>query len=102
MSESQFSRPRLGPNDRTRDLIAAFLAIDIQRSPEWARDLLAKIAAVKAGELPSWERLGNAYRLSVSAQDALIEDLIDPTNPPQRFPLGELEAAVAAWIKAIG
>jgi hypothetical protein len=102
MSESQFSWPRHGANDRARELIAAFLVMDIQHSPDWARDLLAKIAAVKAGTLPSWERLGNAYRLSVTAEAALIEDLIDPANPPQRLPLEELEAAVAAWIEAIG
>jgi hypothetical protein len=102
MSESQFSWPGQGANDRARDLIAAFLVMDVQRSPDWGRDLLAKIAAVKVGALPSWERVGNAYRLSVSAEGALIEDLIDPTNPPQRVPLEELEAAVAAWIEAIG
>jgi hypothetical protein len=30
------------------------------------------------------------------------EDLVDPTTAPQRFPLEELEAAVTAWLAAIG
>ena len=102
MSDSEFSWPRKGTNDRARDLIAAFLMMDIQRSPDWARDLLGKITDVKTGALPSWERIGNAYRLHLSAEGALIEDLVDPTGAPQRLPLEELEAAVEAWIEAIG
>jgi hypothetical protein len=102
MSDHQFSWPRRGANDHARDLIAAFLVMDIQRGPDWARDLLAQIAAVKTGAQPSWERLGNAYRLYLSAEGALIEDLVDSTSAPQRLPLEELEAAVVAWIEAIG
>jgi hypothetical protein len=101
MSDSEFSWPRKGANDRARDLIAAFLMMDIQRSPDWARELLARIADVKTGALPSWERVGNAYRLRLSAEGALIEDLVDPTGAPQRLPLEELEAAVEAWIEAL-
>jgi hypothetical protein len=102
MSDQQFSWPSKGGNDRARELIAAFLVIDIQQSPEWARELLAKIADVKAGTLPSWERLGNAYRLYVSANGGLIEDRVGPASAPQRFPLEELEAAATAWLEAIG
>jgi hypothetical protein len=102
MSDPQFSWPSKGADDRARELIAAFLVMDIQRSPHWARDLLAKIAAVKTGALPSWERVGNAYRLCLSAEGALIEDLVGPTNAPQRLSLEELEAAVTAWLDAIG
>jgi hypothetical protein len=76
--------------------------MDIQRSLDWAQDLLAKIADVKTGALPSWERIGNAYRLYLSAEGALIEDLVDPNNAPQRVPLPELEAAVTAWIETVG
>jgi hypothetical protein len=38
----------------------------------------------------------------LSAEGALIEDLVDSTNVPQRLPLEELEAGVTAWIDAIG
>jgi hypothetical protein len=101
MPNHQFSWPRKGANDGARDLIAAFLVIDIQRSPDWARDLLGKITAVQTGALPSWERIGNAYRLYISAEGGRIEDRIDSTKAPQRFPLQELEAAVTAWLEAI-
>jgi hypothetical protein len=102
MSDPQFSWPGGRANDRLHDRVAAFLVLDIQRSPEWARDLLTKIADVKTGALPSWERIGNAYRLHLSAAGALIEDLVAPTGAPQRVPLQELEAAVTAWLEAIG
>jgi hypothetical protein len=101
MSEQPFTWPRKGANDRARDLIAAFLLLDIQRSPDWARELLAKIADVQAGALPSWERFGNAYRLYISADGGFIEDRIDATSAPQPFPLDELAAAAAAWLEAI-
>jgi hypothetical protein len=101
MSDQQFSWPRRGGDDRARELIAAFLVIDIQQSPEWARELLGKIADVKVGMLPSWERIGNAYRLYLSAGGGLIEDRIGPPSAVQHFPLEELEAAVTAWLEAI-
>jgi hypothetical protein len=101
MSEPQFSWPKQGASDRARELIAAFLVIDIQHSPDWARDLLAKIAAVRIGALPAWERIGNAYRLSLSAAGGFIEDRNDALSMPQRFPLAELETAVRAWLDAI-
>jgi hypothetical protein len=97
MSDQQFSWPSQGASDRARDLIAAFLVIDIQHSPDWARDLLARIAQVKAGEIPAWERIGNAYRLSITAEGGLIEDRLDAASPPQHFPLEELAAALTAW-----
>jgi hypothetical protein len=101
MSDHRFSWPRKGASDGARDLIAAFLVIDIQRSPDWARDLLANITDVQTGALPSWERIGNAYRLYISAEGGRIEDRVDSTKAPQRFPLQELEAAVTAWLEAI-
>jgi hypothetical protein len=102
MSDPQFPRPRGRAHGRAHDRIAAFLVMDIQRSPDWARDLLAKIAAVKTGGLSSWERIGNAYRLYLSAEGALIEDLVGPASAPPRVPLEELETAVRAWLDAIG
>jgi hypothetical protein len=74
----------------------------IQRSLDWTRELLPKIADVKAGMLPSWERMGNADHLYSSAEGARLGDVVDPTSVPQRFPLGQLEAAVPTWIAAVG
>ena len=101
MSDPTVSWPSGGTDDRARELIAAFLVMDIQRSLDWARELLGKITDVKSAALPSWQRVGNAYRLRLSAEGALIEDLVEPTNTTQPLPLEELEAAVTAWIEAI-
>jgi hypothetical protein len=101
MSESQFSWPGRRANDSAHNQLAAFLMLDIQRSPDWARDLLAKIADVKTGALPAWERIGNAYRLYLSGEGALIEDLVERRSASQRLPLAELEAAVTAWIETM-
>jgi hypothetical protein len=101
MSDAQFSWPGRRAKNRAHDRLAAFLMMDVQRSPDWARDIVAKIADVKTGALSSWERIGNAYRLYLSAEGALIEDLVDRRSTPQRLPLAELEAAVTAWIEAI-
>jgi hypothetical protein len=95
MSDPEFPRRRGRAHDRAHDRIAAFLVMDIQRS-------LAKIADVKTGARSSWERIGNAYRLSLSTEGALIEDLVDPASAPPRIPLEELETAVRAWLEAIG
>ncbi len=56
-------------------MLAAFLMMDIQRNPEWANELADRVADVKSGKLPVWERIGNAYRLELTDQRALIEDL---------------------------
>jgi hypothetical protein len=102
MSASQFSWPGRRAKNRAHDQLAAFLMMDVQRSPDWARDIVARIADVKTGALPAWVRVGNAYRLYLSAEGALIEDLVDRRSAPQRLPLAELEAALTAWIEAIG
>jgi hypothetical protein len=102
MSDSQFSWSGRWAKNRAHDRLAAFLMMDVQRSPDWARDIVAKIADVRTGVLPSWERIGNAYRLYLTTEGALIEDLVDRCSAPQRLPLAELEAAVTAWIEAIG
>jgi hypothetical protein len=101
MSDRQFSWPGRRAHDAAHDRVAAFLVIDIQRSPTWAQDLLDKITDVKTGKRSSWERIGNAYRLYLSTAGALIEDQVHPNSSPQHVPLDELEAAVTAWIDAI-
>lgn len=91
----------MADSNQAPDALTAFLVMDIQRSPEWARELAERIEDVKAGRLPSWERIGNAYRLSFSKEGATIEDMVDESTPVQRVSLTILEAAVAAWREAI-
>jgi hypothetical protein len=101
MPKTPFRWPGRRSNDPGHDQVVAFLVLDIQHSPAWAEQLAEQIAAVKSGQIPSWERVGNAYRLLLSPEGALIEDLTISTARPQRVPLSELEEAVEAWKAAI-
>jgi hypothetical protein len=101
MSETLFSWPGRRLNDPRHDRVAAFLMMDIQRSSQWSEDLRVKIDEVRSSVRTSWERIGNAYRLQLSAAGAWIDDLVDPTSVPQTVSLAEFDAAVQAWIQTI-
>lgn len=100
MPEKHFQWPGRSPDDPAHDMLVAFLVMDIQRNPEWARELTDRIADVKSGKLPVWERIGNAYRLDLTDQRALIEDLVDEDSPAQEVTLDDLCKAVKAWVAA--
>jgi hypothetical protein len=99
MAAQPFQWPGRRTNNPAHDMLAAFLVIDIQRNYEWARELAQKIRAVRSGRITEWERIGNAYRLELSQQGALIEDLVDEDGPVQPVTLSDLARAVDAWIK---
>jgi len=80
-------------------MLLAFLVMDIQHNPEWAHELADQIEQVKSGRLPGWERIGNAYRLEVSDNRALLEDLVDDSSPVQMITLADLCKALEAWIE---
>ena len=82
-------------------MLVAFLVMDIQHNPGWAHELADKIEQVKSGNLPEWERIGNAYRLELSDQRALIEDLVAEDSLAQEVNLENFCMAVKAWIKGI-
>ena len=100
MAEQSFQWPGRRTDDPAHDMLVAFMVMDIQRNPEWARELADRIEQVKTGKLPVWERIGNAYRLELSEKGALIEDLVDEDGPAQMVSLGEFGKAVQAWIEA--
>ena len=100
MAEQSFQWPGRRTDDPAHDMLVAFLVMDIQRNPQWARELADRIEQVKTGKLPVWERIGNAYRLELSEKGALIEDLVDEDGPAQMVSLGEFGKAVQAWIEA--
>jgi len=87
--------------DRAHDLLVEFLVMDIQRSLASARDLAARIEAVQSRELPTWERVGNAYHLQLSADGAVIKDLVAEGRASVSVPLEELAAAVSGWIEEL-
>jgi len=99
MPDKQFQWPGRRPDDPAHDMLVAFLVMDIQHNPEWAHELADQIEQVKSGQLPGWERVGNAYRLEVSGNRALLEDLVDEDSPEQTVTLDDLCQAVEAWIE---
>ena len=100
MAEQSFQWPGRRTDDPAHDMLVAFLVMDIQRNPQWARELADQIEQVKAGKLPVWERIGNAYRLELTEKGALIEDLVDEDGPAQEIILEEFSKAVQAWVEA--
>jgi hypothetical protein len=100
MAEQSFQWPGRRINDPAHEMLVAFLVMDIQRNPDWARELTDRIEQVKTGKLPVWERIGNAYRLELTGKGALIEDLVDEDGPAQEITLEEFSKAVEAWIKS--
>jgi len=101
MTEKPFQWPGRRTNDPAHDMLVAFLVMDIQRNPEWARELGDRIEQVKSGKLPVWERIGNAYRLELTGKRALIEDLVDEDSPVQEITLEDFSKAVELWIEAL-
>jgi uncharacterized protein YacL (UPF0231 family) len=72
MRDNNFSWPGRRVGDQGHDLIAACLALDVQRSPVGAAELLAKIEEIKSGRMPFWQRVGNAYTLILRPEQAEI------------------------------
>ena len=101
MTEKPFEWPGRRTNDPAHDMLVAFLVMDIQRNPEWARELGDRIEQVKSGKLPVWERIGNAYRLELTGKRALLEDLVDEDSPAQEITLEDFSKAVELWIEAL-
>ena len=99
MTDKPFQWPGKRSDDPAHDMLAAYLALDIQHNPEWADELTDRVADVKSGKLPAWERIGNAYRLELAGRRALIEDLVDEESPPQEVTLEDFSLAVSAWKK---
>lgn len=88
-------------NDPAHDRLVAFLVMDIQRSAEAARDLLNQVNSVVSGSNSQWERIGNAFHLVISAEGAVIEDVVDEERPTYRIPLEEFQQAVSAWMEYV-
>ena len=85
-------------NDPAHDLIAAYLTIDIQQSPQWTAELLDKIAAVQSGQISSWERIGNAYCLHLYPDHIEIEEDYDEIpGELVKISIEVFEAAVKSW-----
>jgi hypothetical protein len=98
MANQSFQWPGRQLDDPAHDMLVAFLVMDIQHNPDWAHELAVRIEQVKSGKLPVWERIGNAYRLEVSDNRAVLEDLVDEDSPVRTVSLENLCKAVEAWV----
>ncbi len=86
MNAHSFAWPGHLPGNPAHNLIAAYLAIDIQKSPEWIKEVLQKIREVKSGQISSWERIGNAYCLRLFPDHVEIEeDYAEESSETARF-----------------
>jgi hypothetical protein len=102
MNAQRFTWPGRENGNSAHDLIAAYLAVDIQKSPAWAKQLLQKTEEVRSGQIDSWERFGNAYSLRIFPNRVEIgEDYEDEAGQPVNVPIDDFEAATAAWLKFI-
>ena len=98
MNANSFTWPGRIGSDPAHDLIAAYLVIDIQKSPHWAEELLQKIREVKSGRISSWERVGNYYCLRLFPDHVEIEgDYSEEPAKAARVSVDDLEAAASAW-----
>ena len=98
MNQNNCNWPGRIPDDPAHELIAAYLTLDIQKSPAWADELAQKIDEVQSGKLASWERTGNAYCLCVYPQHVEIEtNYAEEPVDIMRIPLTTFAEAARAW-----
>ncbi len=82
-------------------VLASFLQSDVQGDLAHAGALLAEIAAVERGEEPQPGGVGNAFSITIAADGAAIRNAVVEGARSERFSLGDLRAALEAWIAAI-
>jgi len=78
--------------------LAGFLESDLQDSTVAAHEVLRALDEVAAGRVPSWERTGNAYTLTLTPEDAILEDELDDEAEPYVLSLPELRDILADWV----
>lgn len=84
--------------DPVDELVASYLVMDIQDSPEWAADLKLRLEQLAEGELDRWVRLGNVYELVLTSSRITIEATEGPdADRAVEVPHETLAAAVDAW-----
>lgn len=83
------------------DLLAEYLATDVQESPEVARMLLDLVDQVASGELECWEGTGNAYTLTLAPEGATIFPEFALDAGPGHVSLAELREALSGWLARI-
>lgn len=85
----------------SRDLLAQYLASDVQESPEVTLLLLELVDQIASGELESWEGTGNAYTLTLEPEGATIQPELGADTEPRRVSLDDLRDALEDWLARI-
>jgi hypothetical protein len=94
------SRPRRG-SGRRGEILAGFLQSDVQADLATARAFLDEIAATQRGEKPQLGGVGNAFYVAIAPDGAVIRNAVVEGSEPERYSLGELQAALEMWVAAI-
>jgi hypothetical protein len=85
----------------TRDLLAQYLASDVQESSEVTMLLLELLDQIESGELESWEGTGNAFTLTLAPEGATIQPEFGTDDEPRQVSLADLRDALEDWLSLI-
>ena len=80
------------------ELLAQYLASDVQESPEVTLLLLELLDQIESGELEGWEGTGNAYTLTLGPDGATIQPEFGSDAEPRRVSLEDLRDALEDWL----
>jgi hypothetical protein len=94
------ARPRRG-SGRHGAVLAAFLQSDVQGDAGAACELRDAIAGARRGEPPQPEAIGNAFAIRITAEGAVLRNVVSGDGRPEQYSLDEFGAALDAWILAI-
>jgi hypothetical protein len=84
-----------------QDVLADYLANELQEDRNACRRVLDTVRRVKAGHCENWEREGDSWSLRLTGD--IAEFTSEHAVPGRRLklPLQELEEAVASWLQFI-
>ena len=83
------------------DILVGFLESDLQGGIAGVERLLADMDRVECGEAGTVERCGNAYRLQLQRDVAVLQSLHDPEQADGCIDMRLLRRALIAWRAAL-
>ena len=85
----------------SRELLAQYLASDVQESSEVTLLLLELLDQIDSGELESWDGTGNAFTLTLAPEGATIQPEFGTDTEPRHVSLADLRDALEDWLSLI-
>ena len=83
------------------DALVGFLESDLQGGIAGVEQLLADVQRIERGETDIVERCGNAYRLQLQRDVAVLQSLHDPQQADCRVDMPLLHRTLMAWRAAL-